>query len=372
MRIIEVISDTNIGGAGILLCERLSCKNPFRESTLVILPRNSALTSRLRSAGVQTLELNVAPDTSFCISDIKKYTEIFRSLRPHIVNTHACLSARIAAYLCSVPVKLCTRHCIFSPSLHERIFLRFSSLFCDRFIAVAECVKKQLADMGVPKHKISVVINGARPLTRLLADDRVKIKKALDIPEGATVLIMCARLEKYKDHACLFRALRILNEKGERVVALVVGEGSEKERLKDMAVNLKIQKNIRLLGFCQDVAPYYNIADININCSVGTETSSLALSEGMSLGLPAIVSDFGGNPYMVRDGKNGFVFRQGDARELADAVCMLIHDRELYGRMSRAALERYREELDINRSTQKTNAIYRECLSAYRKKRSKV
>ena len=52
-----------------------------------------------------------------------------------------------------------------------------------------------------------------------------------------------------------------------------------------------------------------NITDINVNCSIGTETSSLALSEGMSLGVPAVVSDFGGNP-MIRDGRNGFVFRQ--------------------------------------------------------------
>ncbi len=372
MRIIEVISDTNIGGAGVLLCERLGCQNPLRESTLVILPRHSALTARLREADVRTLELSIAPDTSFCLSDIRKYAEIFRAFRPHIVNTHACLSARIAAYLCSVPVKICTRHCIFPPSLHERVFLRFSSLVCDRFIAVAECVKKQLVDLGVPKDKINVVINGARSLPSISADERAKIKKALSIPEDATVLIICARLEKYKDHKCLLRALKILCDRGESVVALIVGDGSEKEALKSMAESMTIEKNVRFLGFCQDVTPYYNISDININCSIATETSSLALSEGMSLGLPAVVSDFGGNPYMVRHGENGFVFRQGNAGELANAVAKLIHGRKLYESMSIAALKRYNAELDINRSTQKTNAIYRECLSAYRKKRLKM
>ncbi len=39
-----------------------------------------------------------------------------------------------------------------------------------------------------------------------------------------------------------------------------------------------------------------NITDIQVNASYGTEATSLSLLEGMSLGIPAVVSDFEGIP----------------------------------------------------------------------------
>ncbi len=372
MRIIEVISDTNIGGAGVLLCERLACRNPLRDSTLVLLPHGSALSGRLRECGACALEMSMAPDTSFCLRDIRKFAEIFRAYRPHVVNTHASLSARIAAFLCTVPVKICTRHCVFEPTIAERLLSRPASLLCDRFIAVAECAAQQLADLGVPRSKISVVINGARALPRIPDDEKREIKEGLCIPNDAAVLIMCARLEAYKGHDCLLRALQILNERGERVVALFAGEGSEKENLIRLTKGMNIEKSVRFLGFCKNVAPYFNISDINVNCSYGTETSALSLGEGMSIGLPSVVSDYGGNTYMVRDGENGFVFRQKNEFELAERICRLIHNRELYEKMSQAALLRYKNELNINISAKKTNAVYRECISEYRNRKSKL
>ena len=56
------------------------------------------------------------------------------------------------------------------------------------------------------------------------------------------------------------------------------------------------------LGFVQNVAEILSILDIQCNCSYGTEASSLALIEGMSLGLATVASDYGGNPWQVDDG----------------------------------------------------------------------
>lgn len=109
-----------------------------------------------------------------------------------------------------------------------------------------------------------------------------------------------------------------------------------------------------------------NITDINVNCSVGTETSSLALSEGMSLGIPAIVSDYPGNLYMVRDGINGIVYKQGDYRALARAVERLMSDRELYLRLSRNSRLRFDSELNAAKMARDTEDYY---LSLLKKKK---
>lgn len=49
-----------------------------------------------------------------------------------------------------------------------------------------------------------------------------------------------------------------------------------------------------MLGFLNDVEPLMNAMDIQANCSFGTEATSLSLLQGMSLGKPAVVTDFGG------------------------------------------------------------------------------
>ena len=106
-----------------------------------------------------------------------------------------------------------------------------------------------------------------------------------------------------------------------------------------------------------DVAPYMNITDINVNCSIGTETSSLALSEGMSLGIPAIVSDYGGNPYMVHNGVNGYMFPKRDARDLSEKI-LLFENKELYKRLSYGAIARFEKELNARRMTKDTEKLY--------------
>jgi glycosyltransferase involved in cell wall biosynthesis len=91
---------------------------------------------------------------------------------------------------------------------------------------------------------------------------------------------------------------------------------------------------------------------------VGTETSSLALSEGMSLGVPCVVSDYGGNPYMVRHGENGLVYPAGDVDRLAKSIKFMLSKEDEYKKMSDASLTRFKSELNCASMTEKTNRLY--------------
>jgi glycosyltransferase involved in cell wall biosynthesis len=139
---------------------------------------------------------------------------------------------------------------------------------------------------------------------------------------------------------------------------LIVGTGSTEAHLKRLCKDLGLEKKVVFTGFVEDISPFMSITDINVNCSVGTETSSLALSEGMSLGVPAVVSDFGGNSYMVKDGVNGFVYPQRDRIALADAIIRL-SDKKLYTKLSKNSLERFERELNAERMASETATFYR-------------
>lgn len=151
MRIAEIISDTNVGGAGVLLLNRLSCTDLEKYSVCVCLPKGSALAARLEALGVEYTEIACEGDRSFELEAIPKYVRAIKRLAPDIVNVHGCLSARIAAKICGVPVKICTRHCFYPIKCRKpfakRVIGGLNSAISDCFIAVAHSARENLLSL---------------------------------------------------------------------------------------------------------------------------------------------------------------------------------------------------------------------------------
>ena len=74
---------------------------------------------------------------------------------------------------------------------------------------------------------------------------------------------------------------------------LIAGAGGIEERLKSMASELDVGDMVHFIGFIRDIPGLLSITDVQLNASYGMEATSMALLEGFSLGIPAIVSDFG-------------------------------------------------------------------------------
>ena len=119
---------------------------------------------------------------------------------------------------------------------------------------------------------------------------------------------------------------------------------------------------LRLLGFRSDVPRLLNILDVQLNCSYGTEATSMALLEGMSLGLPTIASDYGGNPWVVKDGKTGLLFPSKNAAALADAMERLMDSPPERAAMGARAREMYKERFTGEVFARNTENIYLDIL----------
>jgi len=374
IKVVEVITDTNIGGAGVLLCTRLKYSDRERIESEVILPRGSELLPRLRAIGVPVHEIDACRDQSFEVSAIPKYIALLRRIRPDLVNCHGALAARFAAKICGVRVRLYTRHCVYPLSKWQkssigRFFLgKAQGILSSHMIAVAHSAKENLTEMGVLPSKISVIINGVEALRTVSETEKELLWKRLGISENDIVIGICARLEACKGHACFLEAAEQLLQKNRSYRFLIVGDGSLRKSLEDFCRQKGIAQYVIFTGFCEDVAPYFHIMRINVNCSVGTETSSLALSEGMSIGLPCVVSDYGGNPYMVRDGENGIVVPQNSPNALTEAISLLCEDSVRYEALSQGAKDRFLRELNAEAMTKKTEKLYGEL---FRQRRSK-
>ena len=344
IRVLNVISDNNIGGAGRVILNYLRFAGRDRFETHVAVPRGSALTGPLNEAGARVWEVEGIADRSYHREDVKALRALIREVDPELVHTHGCLSGRVAARR-EGKLVVYSRHSAFPvpPKLKYppgRWVNKFvNEHYADRIIAVSPATRDNLTEGGISPKKITVVMNGTAPVEELPPEAKRALREELSIPAGAAVFGILARLEDYKGHLDLVEAARRLKEKGrEDFRVLVAGTGPFQEEIRRAVEEMGTDGAVRLLGFRSDVAALLNILDVQLNCSYGTEATSMALLEGMSLGLPTIASDYGGNPWVVEDGASGLLFPRRDPAALAAAMERLMdspREREEMGARAR-------------------------------------
>lgn len=366
IKVIEVISDTNIGGAGTVL---LTCLKNFDRTEFdvsVALPKGSMLTEKIIELGYKVHEMSIKGDESFDSAAITEYKKLFRAEKPDIVHTHASLSARIAAWQSGVKSRLYTRHSTFDPPKKLTVFPGkqisgiLNGTLSTKIVAVSHSTEKNLLDMGVSKKKIRIIINGAEPLAQSTSEQTDALRSVLGIARDEMIFGMSARLEAVKGHEYFIRAAAKLLDSGVKAKFIIMGSGSEEENLHALANELGISDSVIFTGFVSNVAPYVALFDVIVNCSWGTEASSMALAEAMSLSKPIIASDFGGNPYMVHNGENGFITPQKDADALCDAMKRFVNLPELLENMGASSLARYNSELTGAAMTANYEKLYRD------------
>lgn len=363
MKIIEVSSDTNIGGAGKCLLTLLENFDRDKFEVKVILPKNSLLKPHIDKLGTEVIEVDGIADKSLDFGAVKELKAIFKREKPDLVHTHASMSARIAAKKAGVKT-VYTRHSVFPPSkkiskgLGKRINGFINNRLADGIIAVAEAAKENLTDTGIDERKITVILNGVDGLKKADEAERIKIRERFGVKNGEKIVSIVARLEDIKGHTYFIEAADKILKAEKNVKFFIAGTGSYENTLKEKAKSLNLCDDVIFTGFIDDVDKLMAVTDIQVNASYGTEATSLALLEGMSIGVPAVVSDFGGNPGVIKDGVNGFVVPKQNSDALADGILKLLNDDALYGKMSKGAVEIFEKTFTAKAMTKNTEDLY--------------
>ena len=281
IKVIEVSSDTNIGGAGKCLLTLLENFDYNTFDVKVVLPKNSLLKPHIDKMNIPVIEVDGIADKSLDFAAVKELRMIFKRERPDIVHTHASMSARIAAKQAGAKV-VYTRHSVFEPSkkisrgIGKVINGMINNHYADSIIAVAEAAKDNLTDTGVKESKIKVILNGVDGLTPVSTDEKRIIKERFNLPDGYKAVSIVARLEDIKGHDYFIEAADRLLQKGIKARFYIAGTGSYENHLKEKVKNMNRQEQIIFTGFISDVDKLMSITDVQANASFGTEATSLA------------------------------------------------------------------------------------------------
>lgn len=360
-KIIHVISDSNIGGAGKYLLNYLANCDRKVFDVKIVLPVKSLLKEEIESLGFETFEIDGLAEQSYSKTAVENLKKIFASEKPDLVHAHACLSARIAAKKCGAKI-VYTRHtdAAIGKKLKNPIgkFLNkiVNNYLSDGIIAVSASAYENLISTGVSKKKIEIIYNGVQPAKMLNEEDKKNAFESFGIEYGTKIVSIVARLEEYKGHECFIDAAKIVSERGYDVKFVIAGTGSRKKFLEEYSKNKNVD-NIIFLDFVKNISDLNNITYIQVNASL-YEAFGLAVVEAMRVGVPAVVSSYGGNLEVVDDGINGFVVNGQDARGFAERIIELIDDKNLYNELSQNSINKFNECFTAFAMTKNTEKFY--------------
>jgi glycosyltransferase involved in cell wall biosynthesis len=348
LRVLNVISDTNIGGAGRCLLNYLKYCDRSRYDISVLLPKGSLLKPAVEASGVPVLEADIEGDRSLDPKAVPVLRRMVAAADPDLVHTHGSMSGRIAARGSTAKL-IYSRHSAFpvpesmKHGPKHQVNRLVNWLYADRIIAVSPATMENLTDSGVRADQIDVVMNGVEALSPVDEATRQQWRDRCGIQDGQFVVGILARLEEYKGHLLLLEAARQLKDEGYPIRVLIAGKGEYEDTINQAISDMGLSDTVLNLGFVTEVASFLSILDVQANCSFGTEASSLSLMEGFSIGLPAVVSSYGGNPWMVTDGENGLIFENRNSQALADCLRRLMDDPTLLPAMGQRSKEVFEE-----------------------------
>lgn len=364
IKVINVISDTNIGGAGKCVLTFLKYYDKSIFDVLVVIPENSLLAPEIKKLGAKFVTCTGIADKSLSMDGIMSLKKLFASVKPDIIHTHGCMSARVAGRLYGRAKIVYTRHSVFEPDpkiskgIGKLINGFINNCTADRIIAVAEAAKDNLTQTGINSKKIDVIQNGVEPLRVLSEEEKKALRVNYNVADDEFLIGIVARLNKVKGHIYLLEAVKILADEGFKVKVLIAGTGDYEDAIRTKVKELGIENNVIMAGFVSDVTGIMNILSANMNASFGTEATSLSLLEGMSLGLPAIVSDFGGNPGVVTHGENGLIFRKQNSDDLADKLRTYMGDEALRIKLSENSKRIFEQKFRAQINTKNIEDVY--------------
>lgn len=200
---------------------------------------------------------------------------------------------------------------------------------------------------GVPKEKIFVRYNSGD--TEAFFDRKEEVMKA------SNLLSPCSKRILHIGRLVAWKRVDLLIEAYEKVYAhfpdselTIVGDGPELENLKKQASLSTAKDHIRFVGGVYDpfeLGRYMKESSVYVLAGMG----GLSINDAMCYELPVICSVCDGTEKdLVEEGKNGYLFKEGDADDLAEKIEIILTDEEIRKQMGKESLRIIEEKININ------------------------
>jgi glycosyltransferase involved in cell wall biosynthesis len=351
IKILHIMTRLPVGGVENQLLSILRNYDKSKLSPLVCsLSDKGQIGEEIEREGIEVVCLNKLGHR-FDWSIVKDICSLITERSIKVVRTHqyhANLYGRLAAHRAGVPCVVASIHNTYTrdKKFHRRLINRFLARFTDRIVAVSGKVRDDILMYDhIPSDKVEVIHNGVDIDIFSNKDGKVK-RREFNIPEDTVVIGTVGRLAEAKGQRYLLEALAVLKVKFPMVRLLIAGDGLLRKELEGYAETLGIKQNVLFLGIRRDIPELLSVMDIFVLPSLW-EGLPNALLEAMAGSRPIIAADIAPFREIIDSRDVGILIPPGDSAALAEALRLLLEDRNTRETLGRNAKQKCSLLFDI-------------------------
>lgn len=346
---------------------------------LAVLTDRQDLVPRLRDSGVTVHDLS---SSSGRLRQAAALHQLIRRTEPDVVHAalwDAVFPTQLAAVATRTPVVV-TWAAVGNAADHvggqtwkHRVILQSDRALAlasnSHFHAVTEGVAAANGRaLAIRRDRVTVVHRGRPDAAATEPGTAERIRRELDIPQAATLVLAVGRQEPIKDHASLVRAIGLLDGPNPDVRLVIAGrDGAASTGLRDLVASSGLASRVQLLGHRDDVDDLLATADVFVSSS-RSEGAAGSVIEAMRSAVPVVTTDVLGLRGLVHDGVNALVVPVGDPTALAGAIVSLATDGELAARIGLAGRATYDSTFRLDAAAAGMADLYRSVAASRRRR----
>jgi colanic acid/amylovoran biosynthesis glycosyltransferase len=226
------------------------------------------------------------------------------------------------------------------------------------FICVSEFIRDRAIEAGFPPHKLIVHYIGV---------DR-DLFSSSSSPQPSQSVLFVGRLVEKKGCEYLLRAMKLVQQSHPECELTVIGDGPLRARLETLGEELNVR--CRFLGIqpASTVREALRRAQIfcvpSVTAANGdSEGLGMVFAEAQAMGVPVVSTRHGGIPEVVFDRINGLLVPERDHEALADSLCLLLGNEDLWRAFRAAGLQHVEKRFDLKHQTTLLEGVYNRVLT---------
>lgn len=294
------------------------------------------------------------PRIYFALKPLKK---IIHENRIHIIHAQTRITQLMASLLSQYTKTphVSTCHGFFKKRLSRILFPCWGKVV----IAVSPAVKEHLrADFGILEERIALVGNGVDiDGFPLITDHERKLNRQKYHLDEGLVAGVIARLSHVKGQDILIKAMPRIGQSIPSFKLYFFGEGREEQSLKDLVKALHLEDRIQFFPTVNNTRESLSILDVFVMPS-RQEGLGLSIMEAQACGLRVVASRVGGIPYLIEDGKTGFLVEPENEKALADRLIDVLSSPQKYQEVGLAARDFIKKHHSAETMVEKTLRVY--------------